>query len=80
MVEDLRIQTEEDIHSSRLKRYDYRSLNECPLLSHVLLSNVSMFVRRLIKFVDAQDGLNVLVRWKGLPTSKELLALLAIMP
>ena len=70
-VEDLRNGSTEDVHGSRLKFHRYGLLNQEVILSHVLSSEMGMPVARMKRLVDTEDGLKVIVRWKGLPNSED---------
>jgi len=72
-VEDLRNGMTKDVHASRLKFYHDASLNTAVIMSHVLSSETGMPVARLMHPVEEQDGIKVLVRWKGLPNSEDTL-------
>lgn len=72
-VEDLRNGDHEDIHGTRLKFYTDSSLDEKVILSHVLSSETGMPVSRLLKLVDHNGDLHVLVRWKGLSKDDDTL-------
>ena len=70
-VEDLRNGSTEDVHGSRLKFYRDGLLNQEVILSHVLSSETGIPVARLMRLGDTEDGLKVIVRWKGLPNSED---------
>lgn len=70
-VEDLRNGIIEDVHGSLLKFYHDPSLDTERIMSHVLSSETGMQVQRLMRLVETDDGLMVLVRWKGLPNSED---------
>ena len=70
-VEDLRNGSTEDVHSSRLKFYRDGWLNHKVIFSHVLSSETGMPVARLVRLVDSEDRLKVIVHWKGLPNSED---------
>ena len=70
-VEDLRNGALEDIHATRLKFYRDSSLNTEAIMLHVLSSESGMVVSRLMRLVESEDGLHVVVRWKGLPHSED---------
>ena len=72
-VEDLRNGGLEDVHGTRLKFYRDGSLNQEVILSHVLSSETGMPVARLLRLEDTEDGLHVVVRWKGLPDTEDTL-------
>ena len=42
-------------------------------MSHVLSFETGMPVARLLRLVDEQDGMKVLIRWKGLSKSEAIL-------
>lgn len=42
-------------------------------MAHVISSETGMPVQRLMRLVDTEDGLMVLVRWSGLPDSEDTL-------
>lgn len=58
-VEDLRNGLTEEIHGSRLKYYQDRSLDNEAIISHVIASEIGMPVARLIKLVGMKQGLQV---------------------
>jgi len=70
-VEDLRTGLSEEVHGSRLKFYHDPSLDTEAVLSHVLSSETGMVVARLLRLEEHEDGLYVVVRWKGLPNSED---------
>jgi len=72
-VEDLRNGMVEDIHGTRLKFYRDSALDTTAIMSHVLSSETGMPVARLMRLVDEPNGMQVLVRWKGLPISEDSL-------
>lgn len=39
-------------------------------MSYVIASKTSMSVQRLLRLVETEEGLHVLVRWRGLPESE----------
>lgn len=65
-VEDLRNGAVEDIHGSRLKFFHDPSLDKEAIMSHVVSSETGMPVQRLMRLVEADTGLMVQVRWRGL--------------
>ena len=76
-VEDLPNGVLEDIHANRLKFYRDSELDTRVIMSHVLSSETVMPVSCLMRLEDTEDGLKVLVRWKGLPNSEDSLEPLA---
>ena len=70
-LEDLRNGSTEDVHGSRLKSYRDSLLNQEVIFSHVLSSETGMPVTRLLRLVDTEDGLKVIIRWKGLQNSED---------
>ena len=70
-VEDIRTGDFDDIHGSRLKYYHDPSLDAEAILPHVISSETGMVVQRLLGLVEADDGLKVRIRWKGLPESED---------
>ena len=66
-VEDLPNGALEDIHDTHLKFYRDSSRNIDAIMSHDLSSESGMIVSRLMRLVESEDGLLVVVRWKGLP-------------
>ena len=63
----------EAVHGTRLKFYRDSSLNTTTIMSHVLSSETGMPVARLMRLVDTEEGLKVLVRWKGLSNNDDTL-------
>ena len=61
-VEDLRNGSTEDVHDSRSKFYRDVLLNPEIILSHVLSSETVMPVSRLMRLVDTENVLTVIVR------------------
>lgn len=64
-VEDLRTGLVEDAHGSRLRFYHDKTLDNEAIMPHVLASETGMPVQRLLRFEDTDDGLMVVVRWRG---------------
>lgn len=65
-IEDLHNGATEEIHTSWLKFYHYRSLDTEAILAQLIASETGMPVARLMQMVRTEDGLKVQVRWKGL--------------
>lgn len=40
-------------------------------MSHVLSCETGMRMHRLLKLVDNEEGMKVLIRWKGLPSTED---------
>ena len=76
-VEDLRNGVIEDIHGARSKFDRDGTLNTSAIMSHVLSSETRIPVARLLRFLDEQDGMKVLVRWKVLLNPEDTLEPLA---
>ena len=72
-VEDLRTGVKEEIHGSRLKFYHDASLDAEAVMSRVLPSETGMVVARPMRLEEHDDGLYVVVHWKGLPHSEDTL-------
>lgn len=72
-VEDLRNGELQVVHGTRLKFYADDSLDADAILSHVLASETGMLVSRLLRLVEQDDQLCVLVRWKGLEDTEDTL-------
>jgi transposase InsO family protein len=70
-VEDLRNGVLEEVHATRLKFYRDASLDSVAILPHVLSSETGMPVARLMRLYEDEDGLKVVVRWKGLSHSED---------
>lgn len=70
-VEDLRNGILSDVHAARLKFYSDASLDAKVLLPHVLQSETGMQVQRLLRLVDTDHGLRVVIRWRGLTASED---------
>ena len=70
-VEDLRNGIIEEAHVSSLKFYKDSSLDKEAIMPHVLSSETGMPVSRLLRLLDTEDGIKVLVRWKGLPDTED---------
>lgn len=72
-VEDLRNGELQEVHGTRLKFYTDESLDADAILSHVLASETGMPVSRLLRLIEQDNQLFVLVRWKGLENSEDTL-------
>lgn len=72
-VEDLRNGQLEDVHGTRKKFYREYSLNTTAIMHHVLASETGITVALLMRVEDTADGINDLVRWKGLTDSEDSL-------
>ena len=72
-VEDLRTGNYDDIHAARLKFYRDSDLDAEAIMSHVLSSETGMPVARLLRLLDQDGGIYVVVRWKGLSESEDTL-------
>lgn len=72
-VEELRNGVIEEAHCSRLKFYHDSSLDQKAIMPNVIASETGMPVQRLLRLVDADEGLKVLVCWRGLPGSEDTL-------
>ena len=72
-VEDLRNGELQDVHITRLKFYHDKYLNTEAIMSHVVTSETGMVVQRLMRLVEDDGKLKVLVRWRGLPESEDTL-------
>lgn len=59
------------VHGTRLKYYHAASLNTTSLLSHALSSETGMPVSRLLKLIDQDGELFVVVRWKVLSPKED---------
>lgn len=75
-VEDLRNGTVENIYGNRLKFYRDASVETEAIMSHVLSSETGMPVTKLLETELKKQKLFVLVLWKGLLHSKEIIELL----
>ena len=69
-VEDLRTGNYDDVHASRLKFNHDADLDAAAIMSHVLSSETGMPVARLLRLVDQDGNLYVVVRWKGMSESE----------
>lgn len=71
-VEDMRNDTMEDVHGTRLKYFSDSSLDAKVILLHVISSETGMPASRLLRLQEDDDGqLCVVVRWKGLTTNDD---------
>lgn len=61
------------VHRTCLKYYADDSLDTEAILSHVLASEMGMPVSSLLRLVEEDDQLFVLVRWKKLGDSEDTL-------
>lgn len=73
MVEDLRNSQLTEIYSSLVKFHADASLHQTDIISHVLSSMKGMKFQRLLKHVDEDDEMKVLIRCSGLPPSNDTL-------
>lgn len=71
LVEDLRTGDFDDVHGTLLKFYSDDGLDEKEIMSHVLSSETGMPLSRLLRLVEQDGDLFVLVRWKGLSSSDD---------
>ena len=69
MVDDLRNGQLTEAHGTRLKFYSNTSLDTSAIMSHVLSSETGMAISRLLRLEDNEDGIYVVIRWKGLSAS-----------
>lgn len=70
-VEDLRNGQLYTVHGTRLKYYNDESLDTTAILPHVLSSETGMTLSRLLKLMEQNDELFVVVRWKGLSSEED---------
>ena len=53
--------------------YSDSSLDKDAIMSHILTSEKGMPVSRLMRLEKTENGILFQVRWKGLPTTKDML-------
>ena len=70
-VEDRRSGTINDIHRTRPKFYSDDFLNQTAIMQHVVKSEHGMPVSRTQNLIETEQGLAILVRWKGFPDSPD---------
>lgn len=70
-VEELQSREQEKVHISLLKFYRNKYLNETAIIPHVKCSATGMTVTRLMWLQEEDEGLKVVVIWKGLPHSED---------
>ena len=70
-VEDLQTGSRDDVQASRLKLYHDASLDTAVVMAHVLGSGTGRVVSRLLRIGEREDGLYIVVRWKGLSESED---------
>lgn len=73
MVEDLRHGIFKDVHCIRLKFYHDLSLNTEAIMPHLVSSETAMPVQRLMRLIESEEGLFVLICWRGMPQTEETL-------
>lgn len=71
-VEDLRNGRLETLHGTYLKLYSDDTLETTAILSHVLVSETCMPVSRLLRLHEEGGEIFVVVRWKGLSASEDI--------
>lgn len=70
-VEDPRNGSLVDVHGTRFKFFRDFGLGTSAILPHVLSSETSMLVARLMKLMEDAEELKALTCWKGLSNSDE---------
>lgn len=78
IVEDLRNGQHMEVHASHLKFHNDGSLDEKVIMPYCKSSEtgIGMQIQRLLKLVEHTDGLKILIRWRGLPSSEDTFELL----
>lgn len=70
-MQNLRNSQVEEVFSIQLKLYHDPSLDITAAMSHVISSEMSMSVQRLLRLVESDEGTTVHVRWCGMPEAED---------
>lgn len=71
-IEDLRNETCESVHGTRLKFYRDSSLDTEAVISHVSISQTGMEAQRLMEFINTDEGIQARADGKVYPQKKSL--------